>query len=119
MDLLTLDTVSDNLRIVSDHQRRHHPVSLQQAAQESPVLVSLFERLEASRLRLRAIEDLLPRPIRSAIQAGPLDNGQWCLLVSSNAVASKLRQLLPSLRAHLLTHGLPVQDIRIKVRAPT
>lgn len=90
---------------------------MQQAAQESPVLAQLVDRLQASNQRLKAIQSLLPGPIRNAVQAGPIDNGQWCLLVSSNASAAKLRQLVPNLKTHLLVHGLPVQDIRIKVRA--
>jgi len=51
------------------------------------------------------------------IQAGPLEEGQWCLLVSSNAVAAKLRQLLPSLEMHLAARGQPVSGIRIKVHS--
>jgi ethanolamine ammonia-lyase small subunit len=46
-----------------------------------------------------------------------MDEGCWCLLVSSNAVAAKLRQLLPSLQAHLLQKGLAVTSIRIKVQS--
>jgi ethanolamine ammonia-lyase small subunit len=38
------------------------------------------------------------------------------LLVSSNAVAAKLRQLLPALQAHLNNKGLGVTSIRIKVQ---
>jgi ethanolamine ammonia-lyase small subunit len=36
--------------------------------------------------------------------------------VSSNAVAAKLRQLLPALQAHLNSKGLDVASIRIKVQ---
>jgi ethanolamine ammonia-lyase small subunit len=50
------------------------------------------------------------------VQAGPIEDGCWCLLVSSNAVAAKLRQLLPALQAHLSLKGLSVSSIRIKVQ---
>jgi len=53
------------------------------------------------------------------VQDGPIEDGQWCLLVSSNAVAAKLRQLLPALQLHLQARGLPVSGIRIKVQART
>lgn len=95
--------------------RRHHPVALHQAAQESPTLARLADRVQASSQRLQAIRPLLPGPLRTAVQAGPIDEGQWCLLVQSNAVAAKLRQLLPSLQGQLAASHLPVTGIRIKV----
>jgi hypothetical protein len=100
---------------VTPNQRRHHAISLQQAAQEAAPLARLGERIQASSQRLASIRPLLPGPLRSAVQAGPYEDGQWCLLVSSNAVAAKLRQLLPVLRQHLVAQDLPVQDIRLKV----
>ena len=66
--------------------------------------------------RLAAIRPLLPAPLRAAVQAGPIDEGQWCLLVSSNAVAAKLRQFVPALQLHLESQGLAVSGIRIKVQ---
>jgi hypothetical protein len=65
---------------------------------------------------LQAIRTLLPAPLRASVQAGPIEDGCWCLLVSSNAVAAKLRQLVPALQAHLSQTGLPVTSIRIKVQ---
>jgi hypothetical protein len=96
-------------------QRRHQTIPLQQAAQESPTFARLSELVRASSDRLQAIRVLLPAPLRASVQAGPLDEGCWCLLVSSNAVAAKLRQLLPALEAHLSQKGLAVTSIRIKV----
>ena len=69
--------------------------------------------------RGEAIRSLLPAPLRSAVQAGPIEEGHWCLLVSSNAVAAKLRQFIPSLQMHLESKGLPVTGIRIKVQSRT
>ncbi len=106
----------DNEEIVTEAQRRHFAIPLQQAAQESPTLARLADRVRASSNRLDAIRPLLPTPLRSAVQAGPIDEGQWCLLVSSNAVAAKLRQFVPALQMHLESCGLSVSGIRIKVQ---
>ena len=97
-------------------QRRHQAIPLQQAAQESPTFSLLMGRVRDSSNRLQAIRSLLPAPLRASIQAGPIEDGAWCLLVSSNAVAAKLRQLLPALQAHLNGQGLGVSSIRIKVQ---
>lgn len=111
--------LSDNPETVSETQRRHYAIPLLQAAQESPTLASLVSRMRASSGRLEAVRSLLPVPLRKSVQAGPLEDGQWCLLVSSNAVAAKLRQFVPALQMHLEKQGLPVSGIRIKVQART
>jgi len=98
-------------------QRRHRAVSLQQAAQESSSLLRLTELVRESNDRLRAIEPLIPQALRSAVKAGPVDGATWCLLVSSNAAAAKLRQLLPSLQSHLRSKGWDVNSIRLKVHS--
>lgn len=97
-------------------QRRHQAIPLQQAAQESPTFARLAGLVRDSSARLSAIRTLLPAPLRASVQAGPIEDGAWCLLVSSNAVAAKLRQLLPAMQAHLNQQGLPVNSIRIKVQ---
>jgi hypothetical protein len=78
--------------------RRHQAIPLQQAAQESPTFARLADVVRASSARLHAIRSLLPEPLRASVQAGPLEDGCWCVLVSSNAVAAKLRQLVPAFR---------------------
>ncbi|MFM7025497.1 MAG: hypothetical protein ACKOWC_05480 [Limnohabitans sp.] len=100
---------------MTDAQRRHFAISLDEAARQSPALARLADRVQASSSRLKAIRPLLPGPLRTAVQAGPIDDGQWCLLVNSNAVAAKLRQFVPALQLHLQAHGLAVTGIRIKV----
>lgn len=97
-------------------QRRHQAIPLQQAAQESPTFALLMARVRDSSERLLAIRSLLPAPLRANVQAGPIEDGIWCLLVSSNAVAAKLRQMLPAFQAHLNSKGLAVAAIRIKVQ---
>ena len=96
--------------------RRHQSIPLQQAAQESPTLSLLMGRVRESAERMQAIRSLLPAALRSSVQAGPLEEGCWCLLVSSNAVAAKVRQMLPALQAQLNSQGLGVNAIRLKVQ---
>lgn len=90
-------------------------MSLQQAMSHAPGLARLAELAQASSARLRAIEPLIPAMLRPAIQAGPIDGDVWCLLVSSNAVAAKVRQLVPAFEAHLRTKGWSCSAIRVKV----
>ena len=96
--------------------RRHNQAqSLLQAAQESPTLAQLSQLMRESTQRLRALDSLIPPALRTAIQAGPIEGPSWCLLVSSNAAAAKLRQMLPAMQAHLHSKGFEVQTIRLKV----
>jgi hypothetical protein len=96
--------------------RRLHPVSLQQAAEESPTLAKLAQLARESGERLKAVETLIPGPLRSAVRAGPIEGTAWCLLVDSNAAAAKLRQVVPALVAHLCRRGWEVTSIRLKVQ---
>jgi hypothetical protein len=98
--------------------RRHHAISLQQATQESPTLARLAELVQDSSARLQAILPLLPAGLRTSIKAGPVDDTSWCLLLDNAAVAAKLRQLLPSLEAHLRSKGWEINAIRLKVQIP-
>ena len=107
--------LQDNLRNVNETPRRHHAIPLHQAAEESPTLARLVAQVQASNRRMAVVRPLLPAPLRASVQAGPMDDGHWCLLVNSNAVAAKLRQLLPTLCQQLQAQGLEVSDIRIKV----
>ena len=97
--------------------RRHHAISLQQAADESPTLAKLAALTRESSERLRAVEVLIPPLLRPALQAGPIEGDSWCLLVRGNAAAAKLRQLLPALQAHLRSRGWEVNSIRLKIHS--
>jgi hypothetical protein len=97
--------------------RRHYPVTLQQAAQDSPTLAKLAELARDSGERLKAVEVLIPEALRCAVKAGPIEGPTWCLLVSSNAAAAKLRQVLPALQNRLLDRGWQVTSIRVKVQS--
>ncbi|MDP1968404.1 MAG: hypothetical protein Q8K31_04380 [Burkholderiaceae bacterium] len=96
-----------------------HPsrqLTLQQAADDSPMLARLSELAHESRARLKAVEMLIPGPLLSSVQAGPIDGSEWCLLVYRNAAAAKLRQMLPALLSHLRSRGCEVNSIRLKVQ---
>ena len=95
--------------------RRHHPVPLHEAAEDSPSLARLVQLARESGERLKAIEPLIPAPLRAAVRAGPIEGTSWCLLVEGSAAAAKLRQLLPVFQDKLSSRGWQVTAIRLKV----
>jgi hypothetical protein len=96
--------------------RARPTVSLMQASQANPGLARLMDLQHESTKRLKAITGLIPLNLRASVQAGPFDDGQWCLLLANTTTAAKLRQLLPALEAHLRANGLEVKGIRLKVQ---
>src|SRR6218665_3256274 len=95
--------------------RRHHAITLQQASEESPALARLTALTREPSARLKAIQTLIPAPLRPADTARPIEWSKGCLLERSNAAAAKIRQLLPALQAHLRSRGWEVNAIRLKV----
>jgi hypothetical protein len=98
--------------------RRHQSVTLLQASQDSPTLARLTELTRDSVARLKAIESLIPAPLRPAVKAGPIEGPVWCLILDNNAAAAKIRQLLPALESHLRVKGWEINSIRLKVQVP-
>jgi hypothetical protein len=96
--------------------RSLHPVSLQQAAENSPMLARLAQLARESGERLLAIESLIPPPLRRCVKPGPIEESAWCLLVDGNAAAAKLRQLIPAFLTRLRDRGWQVDSIRLKVQ---
>jgi hypothetical protein len=96
--------------------RRLHPVTMQQAAEDSPTLASLIARARDASERLQAIQELIPPEMRSAVQAGHVEGNSWCLLVRGSAAAAKLRQLVPVLQARLKSRGWADVSLRLKVQ---
>jgi len=92
------------------------PLTIEQALKEAPTLARLAGLARESADRLASIQPLLPPGLRHNLQAGPIEDGTWCLLVPNGAAAAKLRQLLPALQAHLRSKGWQVNAIRLKVQ---
>ena len=90
---------------------------LAQALDQNASLADLARRLAQSNARYAAIRDLLPEPLRAQVQAGPIDEAGWSLLVSNAAVAAKLRHLLPRLADTLREQGWPELPIRVRIRS--
>lgn len=90
-------------------------MTLDQAAGKSPSLARLTQLVRESNQRLQAIEALIPVGLRPAVKAGPIDDKSWCLLVSGNAAAAKIRQLIPLMQASLIRQGWKVTTIRLKI----
>jgi hypothetical protein len=95
---------------------KKHAVTLLQASQKAPTLAKLIDLNRDSVARLKAIETLIPGSLRSAIKAGPIEGPVWCLILENNAAAAKIRQLLPTLAAHLRVKGWEINSIRLKVQ---
>ncbi len=96
--------------------RLHQPMSLEQAVRASPALAHLSELVRTSKEMLSTVSPLLPAGLRQTVQSGPLDSGEWWLLVDNSAAASKLRQLVPTLHQALSQRGYAVTTIHIKIR---
>lgn len=98
-------------------ERKKHAVSVLEAADESPTLGRLAALARESGERFKAVESLIPAPLRRKVKPGPIDGADWCLLVEGSAAAAKLRQVLPALLAQLRVRGWQVSAIRLKVQA--
>ncbi|MCU0957334.1 MAG: DUF721 domain-containing protein [Hydrogenophaga sp.] len=98
---------------------RHTPhiYSLEQAAGAAPALAALIERSRRSASLLEQLRPRIPPGLRAHIQPGPLDDGEWCLLVTNPAAATKLRHLTPLLLQDLSQIATEVTSIRVKVQA--
>ncbi len=97
-------------------RNNRHVFSLEQAVGAAPTLALLQERIRASRECLEQVKHLIPSPLHGQVQPGPLENGEWCLLVGSAAASTKLRQLLPCMQQRLVQNGTQVNSIRVKIQ---
>ena len=95
--------------------RQPKSVTFDQAIENSPSLARLAGMVRESSDLLKSVELLLPVPMRALVKAGPIEGEVWCLLISSNAAAAKLRQLLPALQARLQANGHNITSIRLKL----
>jgi hypothetical protein len=78
-------------------------------------LGTLLLRVRDSRARLSSIQAVLPPGLREAVEAGPLDDTTWVLLVQNAGAAAKLRQYLPQLEARLADAGHAPRTLRVKL----
>lgn len=101
---------------MSISNRSHKTFSLEQAVGAAPTLVSLQARIRASSDCLEQVRHLIPIALRTHVTAGPLDDGEWCLLVSNATVSTKLRQLLPAIQKQLAQNGSQISAIRLKIQ---
>jgi hypothetical protein len=90
-------------------------VPLNTAMRSSDLIANLREKIAASTERLHAILHLIPPENRKLVAAGPYDERGWCIVVATPAMASKLRQILPSLTTQLKESGLPTSTVRIHI----
>ncbi len=79
-----------------------------------------FERLLVQARRTqqfqRALQGVLPAPMAPLVRAGGQENGQLLLQTDSNAVAGKLRQLLPTLLRTLQAIDPDLLTLKIQVQ---
>lgn len=78
-------------------------------------LASLLQRVRDSRARLDCIQPLLPPGLRDAVEAGPLDETSWVLLVRHGGAGAKLRQCVPQFEAALAAAGYAPRTLRVKM----
>ena len=90
-------------------------IPIAQAVENSATLGMLATQVKESSERLKTIQSLIPEALRPAVQAGPIDGDAWCLLVTGNAAAAKLRQLFPLILSKLTNRGVKVTSIRLKI----
>jgi hypothetical protein len=85
-----------------------------QAIAESNTLSHLLERMALSKVCLSIVLKRIPLGLHTSISAGPLTEGEWCLLVSNASAVAKLKQLEPMMLAAIQDGGIAVQSIRFK-----
>jgi hypothetical protein len=89
---------------------------LTQVLEQNSMLTHLRARLADSQRRFEVIRPLLPQGCINDIKHCPASEHEWTLLVSSPAVAAKLRQWKPELEDALAKQGWIGQTIHIKVQ---
>jgi hypothetical protein len=110
--------MSRNPRFYSSNHKQSVPdvPAVTAALSRAGPLVSLLQRLEASKQCLAAVRAVLPDAMVAHVRAGPLDDEGWTLLAANSAVSAKLRQLQPRLMDALHQKGLKVNAIRVRVQ---
>ena len=85
-----------------------------QAIAESNTLSHLLDRMALSGACLTAVLRRIPLGLHTSVSAGPLTDGEWCLLISNASAVAKLKQLEPIMLEAIQASGIAVQSIRFK-----
>jgi hypothetical protein len=85
-----------------------------QAITESNTLSGLLTQMTQSKLCLELILKRIPLGLHTSLEAGPLNDQVWCLLVRNASAVAKLKQLEPMMLGALQAANLPVSSIRFK-----
>jgi hypothetical protein len=92
------------------------PISLNDAlSAEHGSLGRIQHKLQLSQQCWQACTGVLPPALQQAVQLGPVDEATWVLFVPNNAVAAKLRQMLPTLLQRAQHIDSSLTAIRVKV----
>lgn len=94
------------------------PLRVDEVIAAAPTLAQLAERARMADALLRTLMPALPAGLRSAVQAGPIEGSEWCLLVQGSPAAAKLRQLVPDLIHALRQQGHAIDRIRLRLVTP-
>jgi hypothetical protein len=90
-------------------------LNITQALHNEPSFVSLSQKISYSKALWGVTIRLLPSSLTPHCTASSYSEGEWCILVNSPSTAAKLKQLSPSIVAHLRHHGYNITKIRIKL----
>jgi hypothetical protein len=94
---------------------RGKSVKVLKAAQSAPGLAQLIAQASRSRSQVDDLTGLVPALILKQIHSGPMESGNWILMLRSGASAAKLRQMGPAICAHLRSKGWDIQSITVRV----
>jgi hypothetical protein len=94
---------------------RGKSVQVLKAAQSAPGLAQLIAQASPSRSQVDDLTGLVPALILKQIHSGPMESGNWILMLRSGASAAKLRQMGPAICAHLRSKGWDIQSITVRV----
>jgi hypothetical protein len=94
---------------------RGKSVEVLKAAQSAPGLAQLIAQANKSKGQIGDLKGLVPPLILNQLSCGPMEAGNWILMLKSPASAAKLRQMGPAICAHLRSKGWDIQSITVKV----
>jgi hypothetical protein len=85
-----------------------------EAIAESNTIAGLLSRMNESKRCLDIVLKHIPLGLHTSAAPGPLNDGEWCLLVSNASAVAKFKQMLPMLLAVIQGGGIAIQSIRLK-----